>query len=411
MRPTLVARHALCFRTGRGVVPSGGVHPNREWTMRGIGLGLVFPILALLLLVGCQDSGVWVGGDEPGAPRELEGWYYNRAIHLSWELHPRWDEEPFRVYGRRSTDRDFFLVAEVTSCSAGLCSYTDLNISPGRTYEYYVAAVSPRSGIETASAYSVEVQVPQPAPPPVPGALDAVALDGAIYLQWNQAARGADDFAFYRIYIEGGDGAVILLGETDSEGFLDLLVENGSTYGYFVTAVDAQGHESDGSALAEATPRPDFHGELLWAFEDRPDHSGFRFQEDENTDPIRSGTAPDRHFRLEVDAQGWWLVPASGVQVHSTPIEASALKCGPAADAGCTDVRTAPSAGYSSQEMALAPGFAYVLRVPAAGGMWRYGVVRMTHVGFAQEGALVLFDWALQLQPGNPALTPLLPPL
>lgn len=374
-----------------------------------LGVGL-FSILAVLLLIGCEDPGVWVGGDEPAEPRELEGWYYDRAIHLSWELHPRWDEEPFRVYGRRSTDADYFLVAEVTSCSAGTCGYTDLNVSPGRIYEYYVAAVNPRTGIETASAYSVEVQTPHPVPPPVPGALDAVALDGAVYLQWDQTARGSDDFAFYRIYIEGGDGAVILVGETDSEGFLDLLVENGSTYGYFVTAVDSYGHESDGGALAEATPRPDFHGELLWAFEDRPTQSGFRFLEDENSDPIRSGTSSDRHFRLEVDSHAWWLVPAPGVEVHETPIQASALKCGPAADAGCTDVRTAPAVGYASQDMALTPGFAYILRVPAPGGMWRHGVVRVTHAGLVQEGALVLFDWAFQLQSGNPNLGPSRPP-
>jgi hypothetical protein len=374
--------------------------------MRKMTLSIVTPIVILVLLAGCDEAGVWSGGGEPAPPRELAGWYYDHAAHLSWELHPRWSDEPFRVYGRRTTDRDFFLVAEVTSCAAGVCTYTDLNISPGRTYEYYVAAVSPRSGVETASAYSVEVVVPQPVPPPVPGALDAVALDAAVYIQWDQAARAADDFALYRVYLEGGDGSVLLLGETDSEGFLDLLVENGNTYGYFVTAVDSQGHESDGSVLAEATPRPDFHGELVWAFEDRPTRSGFQFQEDEVVDPIVDGNAPERHFRLEVDEVGWWLVSGPGVQVHGTPLQASALKCGPAADAGCTDVRVAPASGYDTQDMALSPGFAYVLRVPASGGTWRYGVIRVSHVGFAQEGALVLFDWAFQLQPGNPALAP-----
>jgi hypothetical protein len=375
--------------------------------MRRLSSGLLTPLAALVLLGGCTETtGVWVGGEEPAPPLSLQGWYYDRAIHLSWELHARWDEEPFRVYGRRSTDRSHFLVAEVTSCNGGLCTYTDLNVTPGRTYEYYVAAVNPRSGIETASAHAVEVHVPQPVPPPVPGGLEAVALDRAVYLQWDLRSRDAGDFAFYRVYIEGGDGTVLLLGETDSEGFLDLLVENGKTYGYFVTAVDDQGHESGGSALAEATPRPDFHGELLWAHEDRPAFSGFRFQEDEGLDPIRSGTATDRHFRLEVDGSGWWLVPAPGVQVHSTPFPASALKCGPAADAGCTDVRVAPTSGYSSQDAALSPGYAWVLRVPGPGGEWRYGVVRITHVGFAQEGALILFDWAFQLQPGNRALSP-----
>jgi hypothetical protein len=31
-------------------------------------------------------------------------------------------------------------------------------------------------------------------------------------------------------------------------------------------------------------------------------------------------------------------------------------------------------------------------------------VIRVTHVGSAQDGAIAIFDWAFQLQPGNPAL-------
>lgn len=365
----------------------------------------VATVALLVLGAGCEDTGTsWSGNGAP-PPLELSGWYYAGAVHLSWELHPQWDGEPFRVFGRRITDANYFFVAEVTSCAGGACTYTDTNVSAGRTYEYYVAAVARGSGVETPSEWAVEVAVPQPTPPPVPDGVDAVALDGAVYVRWNDNARSAADFEFYRIYLEGGDGSVVFLGETDSEGFVDLLVENGSTYGYFVTSVDTQGHESQGSALSEATPRPDYHGELVWAFEDRPSESGFRFQESEDVDPILPGSSSDRHFRLEVDAEGWWLVTGPGVEVHGTAIAVSALRCGPAADAGCTDVRIAPSSGYSSADIGLAPGYAYVLRVPAGGGAWRYGLVRVTHVGFAQNGGLVLFDWAFQLQPGNPALS------
>jgi hypothetical protein len=374
--------------------------------MRRLSSGLLTPLAALVLLGGCTETtGVWVGGEEPAPPLSLQGWYYDRAIHLSWELHARWDEEPFRVYGRRSTDRSHFLVAEVTSCNGGLCTYTDLNVTPGRTYEYYVAAVNPRSGIETASAHAVEVHVPQPVPPPVPGGLEAVALDRAVYLQWDLRSRDAGDFAFYRVYIEGGDGSVFLLGETDSEGFLDLLVENGNTYGYFVTAVDDLGHESEGSVLAEGTPRPDYHGEFLFAWEDQPASSGFRFQESEEVNPVLPGDDPERHFRLEIDSDGWWLVPGPGVEVHAEAFATTALRCGPAADFDCTDLRMAPSGNYHTGDLGLVPGHSYVLRVPASSGSWRYGVIRVSHVGFAQDGAIALFDWAFQLQPGNPALS------
>lgn len=368
--------------------------------------GLLAGMVALATL-GCEPTDRIGGpGGEPAPPRSLEGFYFDRAVHLSWELHPQWNGESFRIYGKRTSDADFFLVADVTSCVEGRCTYVDLNVAPGVTYQYFVAAVNATSGRETASANTLEIFVPDPIPPPVPGALEAVALDGAIYLRWDDRSRDAEDFSFYKVYFEAGDGSVFFLGETDSEGFLDLLVENGVTYGYFVTAVDDQGHESAGSVLAEATPRPDYHGELLHAFEDRPELSGFRFQESEGVNPILSGTSSSRHFRLEVDGDGWWLVPGPGAEVHRSAFLTTQLRCGPAADAGCTDLREAPASDYSGDDIGLAPGFSYVIRVPAGGGQWRYGVIRVSHVGFAQDGAVVLFDWAFQLQVNNRALLP-----
>jgi hypothetical protein len=382
-----------------------GSHRGRRRALTAFGLG--GGLLLVLLLSGCTDAitggGHWTG-DGPPPPRALAASYHGGGVDLSWELHPQWNAETFRIYSRRAGQGGYSLAAEVTSCAAGICRYRDLNVQAGRTYEYYVASVSPRTGLETASEYAVQVAVPQPTPPPVPGSVRGVALDGAAYLTWDTRARDASDFSYYRVYIEGADGEVLLLGETDSEGFLDLLVVNGTTYGYFVTAVDTDGHESAGSQLALVTPRPDWHGELLYAFEDQPALSGFRFPDSEEVNPVLPGTASDRDFRLEADANGWWLVPGPGVQVHRNPIATTALRCGPAADAGCTEVTTAPTSSYGSGDIGLAPGYSYVLRVPGGSGGWHYGVIRVTHVGWAQDGAIAIFDWAFQLQAGNPAL-------
>ncbi len=387
---------------GEGQPAPQGVRPRVH------GLSRIGPFLLLLAAAGAGCDEVVVGdrwtGEGPPPPRALDAAYFNRGVDLVWELHPQWNGETFRVYSRRTGQGTYTLAAEVTSCSQGICRYRDTNVQAGRSYEYYVASVSPRSGLETASDFAVEVQVPQPVAPPVPGGLRGIALDNAVYLNWNDRAREASDFSHYRVWLEGGDGSVILLGETDSEGFLDLLVENGNTYGYFVTSVDSQGHESEGSTLATATPRPDFHGEFLYAFEDRPSLSGFRFPDSEAVNPVLPGTSQDRDFRLEVDADGWWLVPGPGVQVHQAAIPTTALRCGPAADAGCTEVTSAPTGNWGGGDIGLAPGFSYVLRMPAGQGEWYYGVIRITHVGFAQDGALAIFDWAFQLQPGNPAL-------
>jgi hypothetical protein len=384
---------------------------NRSLTWRRIMRRLISGVLALPIILAfgaCEDKGILVVDDDyPAAPRELAAWYYDRAVYITWELGPGWDEDPFRVYGKRISDADYFLMAEVTNCSGGLCSYTDVNIVSENTYEYYVAAVG-YSGLETASDYAVEVYVPRPDPPQAPAGVEVVALDGANYIRWSSNARDASDFSFYRVYLEEADGTSFLLGETDSEGFLDLLAENGVTYTYFASSVDDQGHESQGSQAASGTPRPDYHGEWMYAYEDLPEQSGFRFSGDEMTFPIVDGGSPGRHFRLEVDGEGWWMVPGPGVEVFDGYWETTALKCGVGSDADCVALDEAPLTGYTTLDMPLFPQATYVLRVPGAGGGVHYGAVRVTLEGFDQDGlAIMIFDWAYQLQAGNPNLAPM----
>lgn len=359
------------------------------------------------LLAACTEGTVVIpGGDGPAAPRALEGRYYNRAVHLSWELGTGWNQESFRVYSRRAGQGDYLLIAEVTSCSQGVCGYVDRNVSPNRTYQYYVAAWDSRTGLETSSEYAVEVAVPDPTPPPVPAGLAAVALDGAVFLRWDPNARSDPRFSFYRIYAVEAQGT-FLMGETDSEGFLDLLARNGQTHTYRVSSVDRLGHESVAGTPVSATPRPDYRGEVIYAFEDVPSQSGFRFVDDEATLPIVPGTASNRHLRLEVDFEGWWLVPAPGVQIYPQGFATSALVCGPGADRDCVALERAPTSGYTTQDVALLPQTTYAIRYPV-GQSWRYGAIRVTLQAFDQGGnALMIFDWAHQLQAGNPNLSPI----
>ncbi len=264
-----------------------------------------------------DDDGFFPGGGDPAAPRNLEARYFEGAVHLTWELSPDWNGEFFRVYGKRSTDSGFFVIADVTNCAGGVCGYTDANVVAGESYDYTVTAVDPDTGVESGSTADISVFVPDPIPPPVPGSTYVVALDNANFVTWDAGARAAEDFSFYRVYIDDPASGLFLLGETDSEGFLDLLAENGVTSSYVVSSVDDQGHESDLSAAAEGTPRPDFHGELIYAYQDQPASSGFRFQASEQSDPLVSGDAGNRHFRLEADVAGWRLVPGPGTQIHA----------------------------------------------------------------------------------------------
>lgn len=364
---------------------------------------VVGSLILALSVAACEDDVFVVDTDAPAAPRALAVSYYAGSVRLTWELGTGWNDEAFRVYSKRVSDADWFFIAEVTSCIDGFCLYEDLNVVAGVTYQYYVAAVT-AAGVETASAATVEIFVPSPTPPPVPDAMSVIALDGANYLNWGAASRSASDFSHYKVYLDDA-GQSLLLGETDSEGFLDLLAANGSTYSYFVTSVDADGHESTGSVAAEGTPRPDFTGEWLYDFFDVPASSGFRFAEDETLLPIVSGSDASRHFRLETDVDGWWLVPGPEAAVYPVPFATTALKCGVAADAACVDVPQAPTSGYVVQDIQLATQESYVLRVTGDDGLLHYGVIRVSLLGFDQnDDAIMIFDWAYQLQPGNPDL-------
>ncbi|MCH7992226.1 MAG: hypothetical protein IIC35_07400 [Gemmatimonadetes bacterium] len=136
-----------------------------------------------------------------------------------------------------------------------------------------------------------------------------------------------------------------------------------------------------------------------------PTESGFRFSEDESILPRIAGDAVDRHFRLETDANGWWLVPGPGTSVIPTGYSTTALKCGVAADVGCVDIVSAPLSGYVTQDVQLFTQESYVLRVVGNDAQIHYGVIRVDLLGLDQNGdGIMIFDWAYQLQAGNPNL-------
>lgn len=365
----------------------------RRWMLGCAGIALV--------LGACYDDDP-VAVFEPAPPRSLDGFFQSGAVILTWELHPDWNGESFRVYSKRSSDPDFFLIAEVTSCAGGTCTYTDVNVLAGQSYRYFVSAVSP-DGLEAASA-EIEVFVPVFDPPPAPQGVEAVALDGTVYVHWDDNARTDPDFSHYRVYLADPSGD-LFLGETDSEGFVDQLATNGTTFSYFVTATDVHGDESGGSTTVSATPRPDFHGELILAYEDAPAVSGFRFQTSELTDPIVDGESSLRHFRVESDGFTWWIVPGPQAEITPAGVFTTALKCGVAADAGCQDLSVAPTSGYTTASVQAGSELTYALRVVGDDGQLHYGAVRVVILGFDQnDAALMIFDWAYQLQAGNPDL-------
>jgi hypothetical protein len=367
----------------------------------------VLVVTGLVLLGACSnDETILIPIDGPAPPIGVDAGYYNRAVTVYWDLSSAWNGETFLIFGKRAGDTSFFLIAEVTSCSAGTCEYTDTNIVSNVSYDYFVTALDPDTGFETDSDQTVRVSVPSFSPPPVPTDLEVVALDATNYIRWSDDARSASDFGVYRIYLLSDQGTTeTLLGHSDSPGFLDALAENGVTSTYAISSVDVYGHESVTSGSAEGTPRPDFTGELVFSFMDEPDLSGFVFSDSDQLDPIVPGGSPARHFRLETDVSGWWLVPGPSAEVFPGGVFTTELKCGVAADAQCQDWTTAPLSGYSASEIPVEPEFTYMWRVFEGDGFERFGAVRVSLLGTDQSGAaLMIFDWAYQIQGGNPQL-------
>jgi hypothetical protein len=159
--------------------------------------------------------------------------------------------------------------------------------------------------------------------------------------------------------------------------------------------------------VVSGTPRPDYTGEWLYDYFDVPSESGFRFRASDRDQAVMSGNDATRHVRFETDAEGWWLVPNTNVEINQDSWPTTALKCGPQSDLECSDVSVAPTTGYLRQDFQLIPQSTYVLRVRGDDGSSHYGAIRVIMLGEDQNGdGIMIFDWAYQLQAGNVELAP-----
>jgi hypothetical protein len=377
-------------------------------------------LMALALgAAACDSDSVFVDGDRPGAPEDLRAeyaWVFegftssgqsvgHAAVDLTWLPPTDWDDEPFRVYGKRSGGSDFFLIATVTSCTEDGCAYRDLNVSPGSTYEYFVATADEFSGEETNSDTREVILVPATTIPAAPRLDAPVALDDAVFLRWTDSSNG-NNASRYRVFLTRIDTRSDYLypaGESDGFGYVDLNADNGHIYGYRVATVDTLGRVSNLSAEITAAPRPDGTSELVYAASDNAAQSGFRYNLAAGTAGVVSGTAADAQWRLERDGAGWRIVPLNGTRILNAG-RTTALACGPGAGPECVAVTAAPTTGYSTTAVALTPETSYVLAF-SSGGRTYYGVVRAQLLGSDQQNrSLMVFDWSFQMISGETRL-------
>jgi hypothetical protein len=338
---------------------------------------------------------------------------------LFYELQPSGDLDPagllliwedildpnlmvYRVYSRPDPAVEFGLRGETTSSTFHDRGIPDL--------EYFVAGVDV-GGLEGAPSNIVVVDERLRLDSPT--WISGTSLNGAIYLSWDDSpfANEPNGFKQYRVYsalavldLAGYvcDETWGLEGTTLAPEFVVAALPNGLSRCFGVSAESIEGWESLWSPIWGDTPRPDVRNQLLSALDVDLATSGFRFWLDSNGDGVAvegelglvlPGNQTNLDFRVTRDASGMWIEPIrANTRVRDytgAPID------------DLTSIDIAPAFGYTNVARLAEVGHGYVFEMNEGDGFFRYGALRVTHVG----SDVMIFDWSYQTDPGNPELS------
>lgn len=230
-------------------------------------------------------------------PTDLAGTFVPQQkpyVLLKWNgnNHPKFLRE-FRIYRVVAGEELVGDPAPIDSTKKE--QYQDFGLELGKTYVYWVTAVS-KSGEESAPSNTVEVVTYQNLPPQTPQGLTAAAIDPGVCLDW--LPNPESDVIGYMVYMMSGGVYQKLTAQPVTENhFYHPTGVAGNVYA--VTAVNVFGTES-GYAVAEASPAaPSYFEEYaagvmvegLWVSEAYPEASGGRI--------LVAGSAGDRlHFKF-----------------------------------------------------------------------------------------------------------------
>lgn len=238
--------------------------------------------------------------------------------------------------------------------------------------------------------------------PATPRGVYSITGDMDVLIGWypNQES----DLAGYVIYskIEGSRDytEIAEINDSDAIGYLDEDVQNGTTYYYAVSAFDLDGNESAQSPAIADTPRPAGKNVTLEDYILEPDLSGFDLSRpDKGVQPFDARNV-DIYF-------GFGMVDNE----FDAPFIYTANDDIGIQDLGYTDhmddVDVSPEQGFTFAFAEAIPGHTYAFLTLDG----NYAKIRATEIEVDWAGDVILrawvtFDWAYQLQPGNPELAP-----
>lgn len=247
------------------------------------------------------------------------------------------------------------------------------------------------------------VEVVKDTPPFPPMGVGSITGDREVIVHWLpnwESQLGEKDLGGYIIYRslqETENYEEIGRVGVQTTSFTDKSVRNGTTYFYAVSAVDQAGNESDLSVEnVFDTPRPSGSGVELKDCNLVPNSSGFSFTHTNRVQEFNNGTT-DIYFGVDTEVMVPYIYSDNGAMQ----------------DMGWTDsfdeISFSPQEGFTSLFVEAIIGHTYVLLTPDG----HYAKIRVTdlridwdEVNERLRDASIQFDWAYQLQAGNPELAP-----
>src|SRR2546427_9765989 len=186
---------------------------------------------------------------DPSAPQNLQAAGGNARVSLSWQAplsNGGSGITGYKIYKSTSSGAEVYLTTR-----GNVASYTDLAVTNGITYFYQVSAINSTSE----SPKSNEASAIPPALPTAPQNLQAAGGITRVSLSWQApSSNGGSGITYYKIFKSTSSGTeVYLTTRGNVTSYNELVVTNGTTYYYKVSALNSAG-ESSQSNEASATP-------------------------------------------------------------------------------------------------------------------------------------------------------------
>ena len=165
-----------------------------------------------------------------GAPTGLAGVAGDQSASLTWTAVS--GATSYNVY-RNGT--------KITPTSIAPTSFSEIGLTNGQAYTYYVTALV--GGVESAASTTISV-TPFVITPSAPTGLSATAGNAQVVLGWTASANAQS----YKIFRNGTQ-----IGTSATTSYTDLTAANGTTYTYTVAAVNGSATSTQSSGVS-ATP-------------------------------------------------------------------------------------------------------------------------------------------------------------